>query len=255
MVWFLDISKQGSGQLLAHGANIVLGLEMGKGGAASECAWYIVGFTVDSFVGTMASWLFLLLLQFIVRRARCCPSLYVSGYYGDAAKPSYMLWFKQLLSWCVISLLARGLSASLVYLTRGSTGALAEQVDKLFKGDPKLELLCVMIVGPGVLNLFQFWILDTIIKLKKRRSGSEGREMTPSTSTNYGSDFDWNGNVQANTVGYDDSYVEMPDDTAKSSSKTALGGGRVTGVQKLRNTIAKQTGRPKKSGRRNLNIH
>ena len=94
-VWFFDASKQAYAGFLQHMVNIAFGMWFASSGAASECAWYAVNFTISVVCGVFLLWGAMRLYARIVERFRL--HYLRSGEYGNP--PSWRPWLAQLLVW------------------------------------------------------------------------------------------------------------------------------------------------------------
>ena len=94
-VWFFDASKQAYAGCLQHLVNIAFGMWFASSGAASECAWYAVNFTISVVCGVFLLWGAMRLYTRIVERFRL--HYLRSGEYGNP--PSWRPWLAQLLVW------------------------------------------------------------------------------------------------------------------------------------------------------------
>jgi hypothetical protein len=162
-IWFFDMSKQGTSGLVAHGLNMffatVLSHSQAKQG--DECAWYFLNFVFDTLLGVPLNWFFLRLLE-RVARIRNWTSLRTSGDYGDP--PVVRRWALQLMSWMLIIAVTKTALAIPLYWQSGPVSAMGDWLFKPIQPFPKTELVVVMILSPGLLNVLQFWILDQILK-------------------------------------------------------------------------------------------
>eukprot|EP00947_MAST-08B_sp_MAST-8B-sp1_P001824 g1824.t1 len=174
-VWLMDVSKQGLSALVAHFLNVLLAYIFSLLTPASDqCAWYFVNFTIDTVVGVFIVYLLLKLLECAAARFRWRRVL-KSGDYGRP--PSLKTWCAQLTSWTLIIIVMKALLTGLIILARNPLDAFGGWVFRPLR-DAKLfytELTLVMIIGPCLMNVIQFWIQDTFLKRHKpKRSSLEG---------------------------------------------------------------------------------
>ena len=102
-VWKYDTSKNACSALGAHFAGMIVALLVSHGGR-TQCAWYLLTFTLDTTLGVTLSYVMLRVLQSV--SGLCgCRSLRQSGYYGDPPRARW--WLHQLGSWVLLVLLAR----------------------------------------------------------------------------------------------------------------------------------------------------
>jgi len=167
-VWLLDSGKQCIGGLFIHfcnlGVSMLFAHAMGRSataGSKDECAFYFFNFLVDTTIGLAIIWL---LLQILERAARALEwtSLANTGEYGDP--PRMGVWGAQLGAWLVVLGVSKMLVASCLFAMRQHLALLGNEVFGAFAMHPKVELVFVMVVGPGLMNGFQFWVQDSFLK-------------------------------------------------------------------------------------------
>ena len=91
LVWFFDASKQAFAGVLQHVVNLALGIIFATGGGGSECAWYLVNFTLSVICGCFILWAVMKPYRWVVSRFHL--RLLVSGEYGNP--PSWKPWLAQ----------------------------------------------------------------------------------------------------------------------------------------------------------------
>eukprot|EP00586_Coscinodiscus_wailesii_P013890 CAMPEP_0172499920 /NCGR_PEP_ID=MMETSP1066-20121228/132399_1 /TAXON_ID=671091 /ORGANISM="Coscinodiscus wailesii, Strain CCMP2513" /LENGTH=302 /DNA_ID=CAMNT_0013273913 /DNA_START=21 /DNA_END=930 /DNA_ORIENTATION=+ len=167
LVWFFDTSKQAYASLLQHIVNLAFGVSFASGSDASECAWYLVNFTVTLTCG-------IVILHFaMMGYARCVdafsPNLDIlkSGEYGEP--PSWKPWVVQMLLWGLLASGEKFITFFLILLPFHSVlDGVAVAIEKPLLGYPRLELVIVMIIAPAILNAVFYWLIDTIIMNRNR---------------------------------------------------------------------------------------
>eukprot|EP00808_Paulinella_micropora_P002796 g4422.t1 len=184
IVWFFDVFKQCVGAGTIHICNLILGEIFHRlDQEASQCAWYLISGCNDVLLGSFLAWLMLKISEQVARTAwgqkkmpslayawgqKKMPSLAYSGDYGDYYAPSPRILAIQTTHWCLLVVIARCASAAPLYLFLGFYGLLASAIDLIFKSARNTELVAVMVLGPLLLNAFQFWLVDSIVKLSER---------------------------------------------------------------------------------------
>ncbi|KAF0692567.1 Aste57867_16379 [Aphanomyces stellatus] len=162
-VWVFDVSKQGLGALFVHIVNIFLSIIMTQRSKAEddECAIYFVTFLIDVTFGTVLVLFFLKQVKALAAYMRWT-SIVDSGEYGNP--PQFIVWGKQLGAYLIILIAMKIVVTILISilfapLARGST-----YIFSIFHNHRHAELVVVMILGPCVVNVVQFWILDNYLK-------------------------------------------------------------------------------------------
>jgi hypothetical protein len=171
VVWAFDSSKQAYAGVLQHLVNMALGLAFASndGAGASECAWYLVNFTITTVLG-------IALLVGIMRVWRYAVeemgwTLLRSGHYGDP--PSWRPWLAQMLVWGFVASGEKVVTAFLVIIPlHDQLDAVAEWIEAPLRQYPNTELLLVMVLAPMLLNALYFWVIDNLIKLGGGQQGS-----------------------------------------------------------------------------------
>lgn len=164
LVWFFDVSKQAYAGALQHGVNLLFGIFFARGGAASECAWYLVSHTITVVCGVMILTGAMSVYEYAVQRYDL--KLLRSGEYGTP--PSWRPWLAQMLLWGCLASGEKFVTALVVLLPlQSQLEALAEWIEIPLRRNPMCELVLVMVVAPIVMNACFFWILDNLVMQKK----------------------------------------------------------------------------------------
>ena len=174
LVWALDCSKQAYASALQHVTNMVLGVLFARGGTASECSWYLVNFTITVTCGLILLSLAMRLYDYIVERNQW--TLLRTGEYGIPPlswKQSWKPWLAQTLVWGLLASAEKFVTAFVVILPlRNWLDRVASSLEAPFVGRPRLELVLTMVVGPMLLNVLFYWVVDGLIMRKKARGAS-----------------------------------------------------------------------------------
>lgn len=166
-IWFLDVSKQGIGCVYAHILNMLIAAILSRHSyeteaTSDECAWYGISFVIDTTIGLALSILFLHQLDTFAKAHQIAPLMHLGVYTGDSA---LYHWTAQLLSWILILTIVKGIIYLLMYVCMGILSVLSEILfTNVFSGHRRFELVFVMILMPGVLNVLYFWIADNNLK-------------------------------------------------------------------------------------------
>lgn len=164
--WCLDVSKQGLGAIYAHISNmgiaaVISSYARGEYELEDQCAWYAISFLVDTTLGLFFSLVLLGWLN-VEANKRNWTSLMNGGVYEGP--DGMMHWGNQVLAWIIILTLVRFVVAFFIWVF---SPILARAGDFLFtplQQNIRFELLFVMIVFPGILNFFYFWVADHYLK-------------------------------------------------------------------------------------------
>jgi len=177
--WFLDVSKQGIGAIYAHILNMVIAALIaenvrGDFELRDQCAWYAINYTIDSTLGLLLSIMFLRLLDILANKYSWTV-LKDSGVY--IGKDGLVHWVCQLTAWILILTVVKVLICYFMWYT----SAILAHVGQLFfaplQANIRAELLFVMILFPGILNVIYFWIIDSYLKADKSHKHAHEPEL------------------------------------------------------------------------------
>jgi len=171
-VWLMDIGKQSGAAGFAHVLNLLLAylLYTSQKGQADQCAWYFINYFVDTTLGIPLAWFYLQLLQTVATRFDWY-RIANTGDYGNP--PSYRTWMYQILAWELVVLLMKSSLGMVLYVFRKPLSIFGIFVSRPIAGSPEAELLLVMVLCPCIMNMVQFWIFDSLLKMKIRAAGTE----------------------------------------------------------------------------------
>eukprot|EP00927_Polykrikos_kofoidii_P052753 TRINITY_DN4669_c0_g1_i1.p1 TRINITY_DN4669_c0_g1~~TRINITY_DN4669_c0_g1_i1.p1 ORF type:complete len:331 (+),score=65.83 TRINITY_DN4669_c0_g1_i1:69-995(+) len=172
--WFefgLDSSKQLMGAGMIHCLNLLFAEHLTSYlNTGDECEWYWVNIMVDTTIGVGISAL-LLRGSMVVLEATLGieESLeFESGAYKESFTNSinYRKYAKQLANWLLIVVAMKLCMLVLMVIFALPLQAVAHLVLTPVSSNSAVKLLVVMIVTPVIMNAFQFWVTDNIIKKK-----------------------------------------------------------------------------------------
>lgn len=173
LTWFLDVSKQGIGACYAHVMNMVIASLISNNSRGDlvledQCAWYAMSFLIDVTIGLIFSIIFLGILDRMAN-ARNWTTLKDSGVYvGDDA---LLHWIHQVLAWLVIQTLVKVVVYLFMWAFSAPLAWIGGVLFAPFEGNIRVELVFVMILFPGILNVIYFWISDSYLQAKEGTAG------------------------------------------------------------------------------------
>lgn len=180
LTWFYDVSKQGFGACYAHVLNMLIAALLAKSlkgetQLVDECAWYGMSYLIDTTLGLVLAVIFVKLLDILANKFNW-EGLKKSGvYHGE---DGVWHWIQQVFAWLGILTIVK----VLIYLFMwGLSGPLAVIGGILFaplQGNIRFELLFVMIVFPGFLNIIYFWIADSFLQAKAEHKEAHEEDHT-----------------------------------------------------------------------------
>mmetsp|Transcript_33272 Transcript_33272/g.48920 ORF Transcript_33272/g.48920 Transcript_33272/m.48920 type:complete len:300 (+) Transcript_33272:409-1308(+) len=164
--WFLDVSKQGVGATYAHVLNMAIAAVIannvrGDGQLEDECAWYAINYLYDTSVGLLVSIAFLRLLDILANKYDWT-SLKDSGVY--VGPTAYTHWAYQITAWLVILTLTKVVIFFMMWISSDWLAFWGAVLFGPFESNTRVELVFVMILFPGILNIIYFWIVDSYLQ-------------------------------------------------------------------------------------------
>jgi len=131
----------------------------------NQCSWYFVSYFLDTFLGVALAYFLLKLLTKIAINKNW-DRLIESGDYGETGDNKEILktWGAQLFAWIIIIIISRLFTGIILVIFREGFSDIANGIASFFNNDPKMLLLFVMIICPGIMNLAQVWVQDNILK-------------------------------------------------------------------------------------------
>jgi hypothetical protein len=187
LTWFLDVSKQGFGAVYAHVLNmiiagIIVNHVRGNNQLKDQCAWYATMYVMDTVLGLLICIYFLNVLDRLANHFDWS-QLKNSGVYAGSRSESFETWGWQLMAWFVILTLEKAILFFIMWFFSGPLSLIAGIVFKPLQGNIKFELLFVMILFPGVLNIIWFWITDHFLKADGSHTAAHEKDPEDSKQT------------------------------------------------------------------------
>ncbi|KAL9545603.1 hypothetical protein MBANPS3_007071 [Mucor bainieri] len=167
-IWALDVSKQLAGGVMIHSLNVVaavfFGVKPEEGQKSNPCVWYFLNIFVDTTLGIGILWCILTGFKYLVLRLQLTG--FQSGVYGEPPLVEQLKkWSKQLLVYIVSLILMKVIVVGLFHLCPWIED-FGDWVLQWTVGNYKLQVVFVMLIFPLVMNIMQFWVIDTFIKHK-----------------------------------------------------------------------------------------
>ncbi|KAF2670757.1 hypothetical protein BT63DRAFT_477356 [Microthyrium microscopicum] len=181
LVWFFDVSKQVVGSFMLHFANLFLSMlssgnlnittkstdieNLAKHGRESPnpCSFYLLNLAIDTTIGIPILVVFLRILHWLVAKTPLAnpPESLKSGVYGHP--PSWRWWGKQALIY-FLGLLAMKIVVFLLFQLFPWLGWVGDWALRWTEGREWMQIVFVMLVFPLIMNVLQYWIIDSFIK-------------------------------------------------------------------------------------------
>lgn len=186
IVWLLDTSKQAFSSVLAHCMNMMLAVMLSQSNSADNWDWYFINISVDVVIGVPLWFIFLKLIEALAMRYEITmlnTGNYINMDYEDEllfdleptkqtefADINFGIWGVQILVWGIIVIIVK----VILFYFQLWFAIILETATFIWIGwlnlYPNIKLLAIMVIVPFILNSFQFWIQDNILKSKKSRT-------------------------------------------------------------------------------------
>ncbi|BEJ11864.1 hypothetical protein CspHIS471_0203240 [Cutaneotrichosporon sp. HIS471] len=172
-VWGFDVGKQLVGQATLHACNILVSMAAGNSSSNNPCSLYFLNILIDTTIGVGIFYLGLIgYTKLFVEHFG--PEGFTSGQYGRP--PQWHFWFRQLQPYLaavvtmklivILMLTLPGISGALIRGTQSMLGYLSLDVQVVF----------VLAIFPVIMNVFQFCVMDQVIKAGKGVEHKEQRD-------------------------------------------------------------------------------
>lgn len=132
-----------------------------------QCAWYGMSYIIDTSLGLILAIIFLQGLDKIAN-ARQWKALMQSGVYDGA--DAFPHWSAQVCAWMFILTITKILIYIFMWIFSSPLAYVGGLLFAPIQGNIRFELVFVMILFPGVLNVIYFWIADGFLKAKKEHA-------------------------------------------------------------------------------------
>lgn len=140
-----------------------------------QCAWYGMSYLIDTTLGLFLAITFLGVLDWMANE-RDWVHLKHSGVYVGPDR--YKHWMSQVIAWMLILTIVKLIIYIFMRICSTPLAILGQWLFEPLQGNIRIELLFVMIVFPGFLNVIYFWIADSYLKAKHEHA--EAHEQSPS---------------------------------------------------------------------------
>ncbi|QRV87918.1 vacuolar membrane protein [Ceratobasidium sp. AG-Ba] len=173
-IWMFDVSKQVVGQIVVHMSNVFISDLVAHHSSNNPCTLYFLNVLVDTTVGVAFIYAFLHAGTWLLATKLHLKG-FKSGDYGGIP-PSKIYWVKQATVY-VTSLILMKLAVVALFAIWPGLFPIGDWLLSWTDGDAALQVIVVMGLFPIVMNVLQFWLIDSIVKLKEKAP------ILPTTST------------------------------------------------------------------------
>merc|ERR1719433_2324052 len=141
------------------------------------CDWYWINIMLDTTLGVGIEYFILQLLTGCLERATSHQGIFHSGEYRDIqGRFIPVKYISQLAVWLLCVTGMKAVMVLLMILLRPVLLATARLFLGIFRSDPRIELVVVMILTPCCMNALQFWLTDNFIKKHEAAGYAAGLE-------------------------------------------------------------------------------
>ncbi|KAH8118640.1 vacuolar membrane protein-domain-containing protein [Phellopilus nigrolimitatus] len=159
-IWMFDVSKQIAGQMFVHGVNVLISDLGAHHASGNPCALYFLNILIDTTLGVGIIYFIHHLLTHLFSNKLHLKG-FESGQYGDP--PSMLYWARQaavyVTSLTTMKVLVIGLFAVWPGIFKFGDWLLSWT-----GGGDAMQVIFVMGLFPIVMNVLQFWLIDSIVK-------------------------------------------------------------------------------------------
>ncbi|EIW76290.1 hypothetical protein CONPUDRAFT_168857 [Coniophora puteana RWD-64-598 SS2] len=183
-IWLFDVSKQLFGQAFIHGVNVLISDVSSHVSAGNACTFYFLNILVDTTLGVGLIYVFLHVFAYVLNEKLHLTG-FESGKYGDP--PSYSFWLRQAAVY-VVALSAMKLSVIGLFAVWPGISKVGDWLlswTEIGSGET-FQVIFVMGLFPILMNILQFWLIDSIVKasatnltLPTSRRTSDERDREP----------------------------------------------------------------------------
>ncbi|KAG1734973.1 vacuolar membrane protein-domain-containing protein [Suillus lakei] len=161
-IWLFDVSKQIVGQMFVHGVNVLISDLGSHHNAGNACTYYFLNVLIDTTLGVAIIYVVHHGLTYLLAK-RLYLKGYESGQYGSP--PSIAYWARQAAVYVFALMTMKMLVVGLFTVWPGisKVGDWLLSWTAIGEGDA-FQIIFVMGLFPIIMNILQFWLIDSIVK-------------------------------------------------------------------------------------------
>ncbi|KAF9534126.1 vacuolar membrane protein-domain-containing protein [Crepidotus variabilis] len=162
-IWIFDISKQVVGQLFVHAANLLVSGLASQHTSANACVSYFLNILIDTTLGVALIYFTLHALNNILTEKLHLKG-FESGIYGEPPSANY--WFRQAAVYILSLSTMKVVVITLLLVFPGiyKFGEWLLSWTWLGGSEDDFQVIFVMGFFPILMNIIQFWLIDSIVK-------------------------------------------------------------------------------------------
>lgn len=146
-----------------------------------ECAWYGLSFLIDTTLGLFLAIVCLRILDYWAKEWDWAHLKHSGVYVGP---DGWKHWLSQLGAWMAILTIVKIIMYGFMWLFSDALARFGQFLFAPLQDNIRFELLFVMILFPGFMNIIYFWIADSFLKAQGEHEGAhelEEPEVSPDT--------------------------------------------------------------------------
>lgn len=162
-IWLFDVSKQVVGQMFVHGVNVLISGVVSHHTSANACVSYFLNILIDTTLGVGLLYLILQLLDELLTNKMQLQG-FKSGIYGTPPRVSF--WARQSAIYVLALTTMKLLVVGLLVLFPGifNIGEWLLSWTWSDDGEEGFQVVFTMGLFPIIMNVLQFWLIDSIVK-------------------------------------------------------------------------------------------
>ncbi|KJA29781.1 hypothetical protein HYPSUDRAFT_60632 [Hypholoma sublateritium FD-334 SS-4] len=161
-IWLFDVSKQVVGQLFVHGINLLVSGLVSHHTDGNACVSYFLNILIDTTFGILLIYVTLHSLTNLFTEKLQMKG-FESGVYGDP--PSLNYWARQAALYILSLTTMKVVVVAILAFIPAIYDAGEWLLSWTMTGDgDALQVVFVMGIFPIIMNVLQFWIIDSIVK-------------------------------------------------------------------------------------------
>jgi STIMATE family len=140
-----------------------------------QCAWYGISYLIDTTLGLVLAILFLRVLDHYANERDWVHLMHSGVYTGERG---LLTWAVQVVAWIVILTIVKIIIYLFMWLASEPLAWMGAILFAPLQFNIRFELVFVMILFPGLLNVVYFWICDGYLKAKKEHTDAHENDET-----------------------------------------------------------------------------
>ncbi|KAI0080820.1 hypothetical protein K474DRAFT_1636771 [Panus rudis PR-1116 ss-1] len=159
-IWLFDVSKQVAGQLFVHFVNVLISGVVAHFSSGNACVFYFLNILIDTTLGVAIIYLILHVATFVLTDKFHLKG-FESGKYGNP--PSVNYWARQAAVY-VFSLTTMKLLVITLFALWPGIFKMGEWLLSFLGHSDAAQVIFTMGIFPIIMNVLQFWLIDSIVK-------------------------------------------------------------------------------------------